>query len=173
MKLKADGGAASCFGGFGSGSGRAFKFLWGWRAAASEWVPPWMRSIHVIKGPAKTPTEASGRNVRRRVNALGSNPIGLTGFDVKPPAAEGYLTALVLRRRDRRHGCIPRWSIREFDVLVENDDSLLVAHDVVAVQAVSELVEIVFALRAFVASGGKDGGADLVGLSRPRLVDRG
>jgi hypothetical protein len=35
-------------------------------------------------------------------------------------------------------------SIREFDVLVENDGPLLVAHDVVAVQAVAELVEVVF-----------------------------
>jgi hypothetical protein len=42
-----------------------------------------------------------------------------------------------------------RRSIREFDVLVEDDDALLVAHDIVAVEAGAEFVEIVFALRAF------------------------
>ena len=46
-------------------------------------------------------------------------------------------------------------SIREFDVLVEHDVSLLVAHDVVAVQAVAELIEIVFALGALVAFCGE------------------
>jgi hypothetical protein len=36
-------------------------------------------------------------------------------------------------------------------MLVEHDDALLVAHDVVAVQAVAEFIEIVFALGALVA----------------------
>src|SRR5947209_6680034 len=56
--------------------------------------------------------------------------------------------------------------IVEFDVLVEDDFALLVAHDVIAVQAVAILVEIVFALGALVAFGGKDGVADFVGISR-------
>ena len=64
-------------------------------------------------------------------------------------------------------------SIREFDVPVEDNDALLVANDIVAVQAVAELVEIVFPLGALVALGGQDRGADLVGLSRPGLVDGG
>ena len=56
-----------------------------------------------------------------------------TGVDVKPPVAESHLVALILRRPDRRRGYVRRRSIREFDVLVADDDAPLVAHDVVAV----------------------------------------
>ena len=62
------------------------------------------------------------------------------------------------------HGCVRRPSVREFDVLVENDNPLLVAHDVVAVQTVAELVEVVFPLRALVAFGGQDRLAELTGV---------
>src|SRR5580698_1401395 len=64
-------------------------------------------------------------------------------------------------------------SIRKLDVLVEHDRPLLVAHDVVAVEAVAVLVEIVFALGALVALGREDRGADLVGVGRAGLVDGG
>ena len=64
-------------------------------------------------------------------------------------------------------------SIVEFDVLVEDDLALLVAHDVVAVQAVAVLVEIVFALGALVALRGEDRVADFVRIGRAGLVDRG
>src|SRR5271156_203215 len=57
-------------------------------------------------------------------------------------------------------------------MLVEHDDALLVAHDVVAVQAVAELIEIVFALGTLVAFGGKYRLEDLVRVGRARLVDR-
>jgi hypothetical protein len=70
----------------------------------------------------------------------------------------------VLRRRDRGDGYVRRRSIGEFDVLVEDDDPFLVTHDIVSAQSVAELVEIVFALRALVALGGQDRGADLVGI---------
>ena len=106
---------------------------------------------------------------RRRTTGICAH--GTAGVDVKPPVAEIHLPALILRRRERRHGYVRR-SVREFDVLVENDGPLLVAHDVVSVQAVAELVEVVFALRALVALGGQDRVADLAGVGRARLVDR-
>src|ERR1700722_10310026 len=71
----------------------------------------------------------------------------------------------------RRKARTPR-SIRKLDVLVEYDGSLFVAHDVVAVQAVAELVEVVFALGALVALGREDGFADLAGVGRGGLVYR-
>ena len=57
-----------------------------------------------------------------------------TGVDVKPPVAESHLVALILRRPDRRRGYVRRRSIREFDVLVADDDAPLVARDVAAAQ---------------------------------------
>src|SRR5208337_4359385 len=75
---------------------------------------------------------------------------------------------LSLNRNDER-----RASVREFDMLVEDDHAFFVAHDVVAVQAVAEFVEIVFALGALVALGRQDRGADLVGVGRAGLVDGG
>ena len=59
-----------------------------------------------------------------------------------------------LARRRGRARCGGRRSVREFDVLVEDDGPLFVAHDVVSVQAVAELVEVVLALRALVALDG-------------------
>ena len=61
------GGGRSCFGSFGSGS-RA-RFFMGWRAAASEWVRPWVCGIHVIEGTAKTP-----RRVRVVSSAAAQTP---------------------------------------------------------------------------------------------------
>ena len=97
--------------------------------------------------------------------------------DVKRPVAESHLTAMILAAEMGTDTFVARkqgaQSIREFDVLVEDNDALLVAHDIVAVQTVAEFVEIIFALGALVAPGGKDGGADFVWLGRARLVDRG
>src|SRR5271168_5103304 len=66
-----------------------------------------------------------------------------------------------------------RASVLELDMLVEDDHAFFVAHDVVAVQAVAEFVEIVFALGALVALGRQDRGANLVGVGRAGLVDGG
>src|ERR1700729_2040904 len=87
----------------------------------------------------------------------------LAGVDVKRPVAESHLVA-VFSAAGRGHGYVRCRSIGEFDVLVEDDDALLVTHDIVSAQSVAELVEIVFALRALVALGGQDRGADLVGI---------
>src|SRR5271169_5382255 len=64
-------------------------------------------------------------------------------------------------------------SIVEFDMLVVDDHSLLVPHDIVAVQAVAILVEIIFALCSRKLLGRQDGVADLAGIGRARLIDRG
>src|SRR5277367_5190671 len=66
-----------------------------------------------------------------------------------------------------------RASVLELDMLVEDDHAFFIAHDVVAVQAVAEFVEIVFALGALVALGRQDRGANLVGVGRAGLVDGG
>src|SRR6187402_2310913 len=62
-------------------------------------------------------------------------------------------------------------SVVELDVLVELDRTLLVLHDVVAVQTVAVLVEIVFALGARELLDREDGFADLGRLGRAGLVD--
>src|SRR5580692_961911 len=56
-------------------------------------------------------------------------------------------------------------------MLVEDDAPLLVAHDIVSVQAIAELIEIVLALRAFVALDREHRVANLVWIGRTRLVD--
>src|SRR5277367_3375103 len=66
-----------------------------------------------------------------------------------------------------------RASVLELDMLVEDDHAFFVAHDVVAMQAVAEFVEIIFALGALVALGRQDRGADLVGVGRAGFVDGG
>ena len=123
------------------------------------------------------PRKPGGRGLPKRRGARSQNPISLTGFDVKRPVAESHLTAMILAAERGTDTFVARkqgaQSIREFDVLVEDNDALLVAHDIVAVQTVAEFVEIIFALGTLVAPGGKDGGADFVWLGRARLVDRG
>jgi hypothetical protein len=56
-------------------------------------------------------------------------------------------------------------------MLVEDDGPLLVAHDVISVQAIAELVEVVLALRAFVALDGQHRVAYFTRVGRTRLVD--
>src|ERR1700693_1856367 len=63
-------------------------------------------------------------------------------------------------------------SIGEFDMLVEGNISLVVLHDVVAVQTVAVLVEIIFALGSRVFLGGKDRLANFPRVGRAGLVDR-
>src|SRR3984957_16581180 len=63
-------------------------------------------------------------------------------------------------------------SIVEFDMLVVDDRALLVPHDVVAVQAITILVEIILALSSRKLLGRQDSLADLAGIGRASLVDR-
>ena len=118
-----------------------------------------------------------GHESRHDSDRLNADTVATAGVDVKRPVAESHLTAMILAAERGTDTFVARkqgaQSIREFDVLVEDNDALLVAHDIVAVQTVAEFVEIIFALGALVAPGGKDGGADFVWLGRARLVDRG
>src|SRR5688572_19544795 len=70
-------------------------------------------------------------------------------------------------------GAAPGKSLVELDVLVEDHGAFFVAHDIVAVQAVAELVEIIFALCAWVALGGQDRVADLLRIGAAGFVDGG
>src|ERR1700736_3107587 len=63
-------------------------------------------------------------------------------------------------------------SIVEVDMLVVNDRTLLVLHDIIAVQTVAVLVKIVLAFRARRFLGGQDRFADLARVGRAGLVDR-
>src|SRR5262245_40685663 len=63
-------------------------------------------------------------------------------------------------------------SVVELDVLVENDAAVVVAHDVVAVQAVAVRVEVVSAFGAGEALGGEDRLADRLGVEALCGVDR-
>ena len=73
------GGAASCFGSFGSGRGRAFNFSWG-GARRREWVQP-----GCVASLRDLPRPHGGFGLYRPPppKRAGSKPISLTGFDVK------------------------------------------------------------------------------------------
>src|ERR1700733_14574075 len=64
-----------------------------------------------------------------------------------------------------------RQSVRELDMLVEDDRPLLVAHDVVAMKAIAELGEVLFALGSLVALDRKHRVANLLRIRRPCFVD--
>src|SRR6267143_5570867 len=63
-------------------------------------------------------------------------------------------------------------SIVEVDMLVVNDGSLLIPHDVVAVQTVAILIKIILAFRTGILFYGENGLTDFRWIGLSGLVDR-